>query len=97
MQPLKSMVSAFALAAGALLAAAPAHAVGNLVDVNVIDRATGQPLRVYRHNQQWWVAGQPGARYAIEIRNTTNARVLSVMAVDGVMAKRRAGIKPATC
>jgi hypothetical protein len=30
------------------------------------------------------VAGRPGARYAIQARNATGARVLGVMAVDGV-------------
>jgi len=84
MKPLVCLLSAIALCTGALLAAAPAGAVGNLVDVNVIDRDSGAPLPIYRHQGQWWVAGQPGARYAIEVRNTTGERVLSVMAVDGV-------------
>ena len=84
MKPLFSLLSAIALATGALLAAAPAGAVGRLVDVDVIDRDSGAPLPVYRHDGQWWVAGRPGARYAIQVRNATDARVLGVMAVDGV-------------
>ncbi len=83
MKPLSPLLSAVALATGALLAM-PAHAVGRLVDVNVIDRDSGAQLPVYRHDGQWWVAGRPGARYAIQVRNATGARVLGVMAVDGV-------------
>jgi hypothetical protein len=82
--PLSRTLTALTLAASALLAAAPAHAVGRLIDVNVIDRDSGARLPVYRHDGQWWVAGRPGARYAIEVRNATGARVLGVMAVDGV-------------
>ena len=78
------LLSALALAAGALLCAAPAHAVGRLLDVNVIDRDSGAQLPVYRHEGQWWIAGRPGARYAIAVRNAGGARVMGVMAVDGV-------------
>jgi len=84
MKPFSSLLSAAALAAAGLLCCAPAQAVGGLVDVNVIDRDSGARLPVYRHNGQWWVAGRPGARYAIEVRNATGARVLGVMSVDGV-------------
>lgn len=83
MKPLPPLLSALALAAG-LLTALPAHAVGRLVDVNVIDRDSGAQLPVYRHRGEWWIAGRPGARYAIEVRNTAPGRVLGVMAVDGV-------------
>jgi hypothetical protein len=60
--------------------------VGRLADVQVIDRDSGAPLPVYRHDGQWWVAGRPGARYAIQVRNAGGARVMAVMAVDGVNA-----------
>lgn len=83
MKPLSPLLSAAALAA-ALLSAAPAHAVGRLIDVDVIDRDSGAPLPVYRHQGEWWVAGRPGARYAIQVRNGIGARVLGVMSVDGV-------------
>ena len=76
------MMSALALAAATL--AAPAHAVGRLVDVDVIDRDTGAQLPVYQHRGEWWIAGRPGARYAIQVRNAAPGRVLGVMAVDGV-------------
>ena len=78
-----ALLGTIALATGTLLAA-PAHAVGRLVDVNLIDRDSGARLPVYRHDGQWWVAGRPGARYAVELRNTTGAHVLGVMSVDGV-------------
>lgn len=72
--------------ASALLTALPADAVGRLVDINVIDRDSGTRLPVYLHEGQWWIAGQPGARYAVELRNATGARVLGVLAIDGVNA-----------
>jgi|GEM_PF-48340 len=79
-----SLFPAIALATAGLMATVPAHAVGRLMDVNVIDRDSGTQLPVYRHDGQWWVAGRPGARYAIQIRNATRARLLGVMSVDGV-------------
>ncbi len=78
------LLSALGLASASLIAPAPAHAVGRLIDVQVIDRSTGASLPVYRHRGEYWVAGQPGVRYAIEVRNTTSQRLLGVMAVDGV-------------
>lgn len=84
MKPLARLLSASALAGALLLPALPAHAVGQLLDVNVIDRDSGARLPVYRHQGQWWIAGRPGARYAIELRNTTGERLLGVVAVDGV-------------
>lgn len=86
MKPLALLLRASLLASAALLATLPAHAVGRLVDVNLIDRDSGARLPVYRHEGQWWVAGQPGARYAIELRNRAGARVLGVLAIDGVNA-----------
>jgi hypothetical protein len=76
------------LALSLLLAAAgfalPAHAVGSLVDVTVIDRQSGATLPVYRHRGEYWVAGQYGAKYAVLVRNRLGERVLAVTAVDGV-------------
>ena len=79
-----SRLAAVALAAATALLTLPAHAVGRLVDVNVIDRDSGAQLPVYRHNGEWWVAGRPGARYAVQVRNATGERVMGVMSVDGV-------------
>ena len=73
-----------ALGLATTLTALPAHAVGRLVDVQLIDRDSGATLPVVRHQGDWWVAGRPGARYAIQVRNQASGRVLGVMAVDGV-------------
>ena len=73
------------LATAALLAAAvPAHAVGRLADIQVVDRDSGETLTVHRHQGEHWVAGRPGARYAVSVRNATPGRVLGVVSVDGV-------------
>src|ERR1700675_788641 len=63
---------------------AEAHAVGRLADVSVIDRDSGCALPVHFLRGEYWVAGSPGARYAIEIRNRLGERVLAVTSVDGV-------------
>jgi hypothetical protein len=73
---------ATALAAICLGGAACAHA--DPVDLTVVDRATGQPLRVWRHDGRLFVAGRPGARYSLRVSNHTDGRVLVVMSVDGV-------------
>jgi hypothetical protein len=77
--------SALSAAATALACASlPAHAVGSLADVTVIDRNSGASLPVYYHRGDYWVAGKPGAAYAISVRNKTGERVLAVTSVDGV-------------
>ena len=55
-----------------------------LTDVSIINRSTGERLQTYRHKGQLWVAGKPGDRYAIELRNRTAERVMTVVSVDGV-------------
>jgi hypothetical protein len=72
------------VAAAALLWAGNASAVGSMVDVAVIERDTGNALQVYRYKGSQYVAGRPGTPYAIRISNHSGARVLAVMAVDGV-------------
>jgi hypothetical protein len=76
--------SAAALAAVAWGSAGPAHALGQRVDVTVIDRDTGETLTIYPHRGHHYIAGRPGARYAIRVANRTGARVLAVVSVDGV-------------
>jgi hypothetical protein len=71
-------------AALSLLGALPAHAVGRLADIQVIDRDSGETLTVYRYRGEQWVAGRPGARYAVSVRNATRGRVMGVVSVDGV-------------
>jgi hypothetical protein len=75
-----------ALAALALLSALPAQALGRLGDVQVIDRDSSEVLPVYRHSGEYWVAGRPGARYAVSIQNQQGGRLLGVVSVDGINA-----------
>lgn len=75
---------AAALAFGAAGAAFNANAVGSLVDVVLVDRDAASVLDVYPHRGRHFVAGRPGARYAIRVTNRTGERVLAVMSVDGV-------------
>lgn len=72
------------LAALTLFSALPAQAVGRIADVHVIDRDSGEVLPVIRHRGEHWVAGRPGARYAVSVRNTLDTRIMSVVSVDGV-------------
>lgn len=69
--------AAFAMSCGA-------QSLGTLADVAIIDRDTGVALSPYYYRGEYWVAGRPGARYAIEIRNHLAERVLAVTSVDGV-------------
>jgi hypothetical protein len=77
-------VLASAIAALGLTCVTAAHADPGPVDLSVIDRQTGQPLRVWRHDGRLFVAGRPGARYGLRVTNHTDGRVLVVMSVDGI-------------
>lgn len=61
-------------------------AVGALADIEVIDRHTGAVLPVYLHGGQRYIAGEPGHRYAVALRNRAGGRLLAVVSVDGVNA-----------
>jgi hypothetical protein len=61
-----------------------ALALGAIGSVTIIDRESGAALSPYYFHGEYWVAGKPGARYAIEIRNCIGGRVLAVTSVDGV-------------
>ena len=63
---------------------AHAHIVGGIAEVAIIDRDSGEVLSPYYHRGEYWVAGRPGARYSIEIRNRLGERLLAVTSVDGV-------------
>ncbi len=54
------------------------------LQIDVQDRDSGATLPVYSANGQWYVAGRPGARYGVTLRNLRPERVLVVMSVDGV-------------
>jgi len=61
-----------------------AQGMGNVAEVAVIDRETGAVLSPHYYRGEYWVAGKPGSRYAIEIRNRLGERLLAVTSVDGV-------------
>ena len=52
---------------------------GRMTDVRVIDRDRETVLPVYRFRGDVWVAGEPGARYAIELVNDSRERLLNVV------------------
>lgn len=72
--------------AGLLLAGMSLNALatGRLADVAIVDRGSGEVLAAHYHRGEYWVAGRPGARYAIRINNQSGERLLAVTAVDGV-------------
>lgn len=87
--PLARRLLLKSLAAAATLVALPACASEvrrspGLATLEVFDRDSGQVLPVYHHQGRRYVAGRPGARYALRLRNLTGARVLVVLSVDGV-------------
>jgi hypothetical protein len=61
-----------------------AQGIGGIGKVTVIDRDSGAVLVPHLYRGEYWVAGVPGARYAIEIRNRLGERLLVVASVDGV-------------
>ena len=71
-------------ALAALTFAGGSRAAGNLADIAIIDRDSGATLAAHYYRGDYWVAGSPGARYAIEIRNRLGERLLAVTSVDGV-------------
>lgn len=73
-----------AVVAATAAASMNAGAIGRLADVTVVDRSTGQTLPVHYYRGEYWVAGTPGAKYAVAVANASGGRVLAVMSVDGV-------------
>ncbi len=55
-------------------------------DVEVVNRATGEVMPLYRHNGRTYVAGTPGEKYAVRVANRSGGRTLNVVSVDGVNA-----------
>jgi hypothetical protein len=76
----KALIAAFA----ALLPAWTAAHAGALVDLTVVNRATGERIPVHAHRGRLYVAGAPGAKYSIFLNNRTGERVLAVVSVDGI-------------
>ena len=83
MKRIIGLIFAITSAVGATQAAA---ARGNLVDIDVIDRDTGRQMPLYDARGQSYIAGEPGHRYSINLRNNSSDRVLAVLSVDGVNA-----------
>ncbi len=80
----KLLFAGLALALAGCSLPPDALAVGRAVSIDIVDRDTGQVLEAYQHAGRSYVAGRPGARYAIRISNRSGARVLVVTAVDGI-------------
>lgn len=68
----------------ALLGCTQPTLAARLVDVSIVNRSTGERLTPWRHDGKLYVAGTPGDRYAVELRNKYGERVLTVLSVDGV-------------
>jgi hypothetical protein len=68
----------------ALATTCDAQAAGGLAEIAIIDRDSGVALSPHVYHGEYWVAGRPGTRYAIEIHNRLSERLLAVMSVDGV-------------
>lgn len=67
-----------------LLAASLSAQAGRLVDLEVINRSTGETLDSHAFRGERYVAGNPGERYALRLVNRSGQRVLVVLSVDGV-------------
>ena len=78
------LFASLALALAGCSVTPEAAAIGRGLSVDIVDRDTGQVLEVYQHAGRSYVAGRPGARYAIRISNRSGVRVLAVAAVDGI-------------
>jgi hypothetical protein len=78
-----SRIFLFAILMG-LAMTCEAQGMGSMADIVVIDRESGAVLSPHFYRGEYWVAGSPGARYAIEIRNRLGERLLAVTSVDGV-------------
>ena len=74
------------LAAAMLTGCASIADAGALADIAIVNRSTGERLQVYRHGGRLYVEGRAGERYAVELRNRSGGRVLTVLSVDGVNA-----------
>jgi hypothetical protein len=81
---MKRILSTILCTAAGVAACTEAGALGALAEVTVIDRDTGASLETHYHAGEYWVAGRPGGRYAVEIHNRLTGRLLAVASVDGI-------------
>lgn len=65
----------------ALLPSASAEDIANL---ELYDVTAHRVLPIYEYHGRSYVAGEPGHRYELHIRNRSSTRVLAVTSVDGV-------------
>lgn len=63
---------------------AAAVAVATSVGLSVVDRETGAELPFWHLAERSFVAGDPGRRYGLRLKNRTGGRVLLILSVDGV-------------
>ena len=64
--------------------ATDALAYRGLASLELFDRDAGQVIALYANGGRQFAPGRPGARYALRLRNLSDARVLVVLSVDGV-------------
>jgi hypothetical protein len=57
-------------------------AAGQLVDVQIVERARNAALAEYRRRGSTYVAGRPGERYAVRLSNRSGERMLVVLAQE---------------
>lgn len=82
---LRTHRSAAALLVMALaLAVNPAQA--RIVDLQVIDRATGRALPQIAHRGERWIPGEHRREFTVRLSNRSDERVMAVLSVDGVNA-----------
>jgi hypothetical protein len=72
------------LAAGFAFAGLSAHAIGQLADLSLEDRATGRELPVYWYQGRAYTVGTPRSEYRVVLRNRMGEDLLAVVAVDGL-------------
>ena len=58
----------------------------SLVELQVLDAGSGQALPQWPYRGRDYIAGDPGQRFALSLRNLGGERVLAVVSVDGVNA-----------
>ena len=81
----RGLLATGVLAALLNVAAVPAALADSpLLRVEVLDRGSGEALRVWHDHGHPVVAGRPGSRYAVRLVNDSGERVLAVVAIDGI-------------
>src|SRR5204862_6945191 len=89
------LAAALAAAGFAVTGGAQATPEAGLVDLQVINRETGQPATVWRRDGRLFIPGPPGARYSLRVVNNSSRRALVVMSVDShnILPGQNAGFR----